>query len=71
MADGPGIYDDLCTQVREQTQAVGVVLLIVNGNLGSGFSVQTKNPALNDELPNMLEDMAKLIREDGYHIREN
>jgi hypothetical protein len=66
----PGIYDDVCAQIREQTQAVGVAVLIIGGSLGSGFSVITKDLNLNDDLPCLLEDMAKQIREQGFETTE-
>jgi hypothetical protein len=66
MPETHGIYDDVCAQVREQTQAVGVAVLILGGSLGSGFSVVTKDLNLNNDLPDILEDMAKQIREKGF-----
>jgi hypothetical protein len=35
-----GKYDDLCTYVREQTKADGVVVIVVGGDKGHGFAVQ-------------------------------
>jgi hypothetical protein len=40
MPDGPGKYDDITTTVREATGARGVVVVVLGGNRGSGFSVQ-------------------------------
>ena len=40
MPMGPGIYDDVATRLREELQAEGVVVLIINGNKGNGFSAQ-------------------------------
>lgn len=37
---GPGKYDDLCTYVRELTDADGVILVVVSGKRGQGFSMQ-------------------------------
>lgn len=37
---GPGKYDDWCTKVREETQAEGVILVVIGGEKGSGFSCQ-------------------------------
>ena len=62
MALGPGKYDDLTTQVREQTHARGVILLVFDGDKGSGFSCQTDAIVLA-RLPAILEDIAKEIRE--------
>lgn len=40
MAVGPGIYDDICTVVRELTNAEAVVIIVGSGTRGSGFSIQ-------------------------------
>ena len=40
MPIGPGVYDDLATHCREQAEGEGVVLLILGGKHGGGFSVQ-------------------------------
>jgi len=63
MALGPGKYDPLATYVRESTHARGVVLLVVGGSHGSGFSVQG-DQAVQMSLPDMLERMAASIRAD-------
>jgi hypothetical protein len=58
---GPGKYDAICTQARESAQAEGAIVIIINGNMGSGFSVQ--GPAdLVQQLPNILQSMASQIR---------
>lgn len=36
---GPGKYDAICTKVREETKGA-VLLIVVNGIYGSGFSAQ-------------------------------
>lgn len=59
MAVGPGRYDELCTYVREQSQALAAVVIVVDGNKGSGFSVQTFTP-LN--LIVLLEQVVKDLR---------
>jgi len=66
MSIGPGKYDDLCTKVREDTAADAVVLIVLRGNLGSGFSVQALGEPLS-ELPAILEFMAKQIRAAAGH----
>lgn len=40
MPEGPGKYDDLCTLVREKAKARGVLVAIIDGEYGQGFSVQ-------------------------------
>ena len=61
--NNPGKYDDLCTMVREATQAKGVVLIIYDGNKGLGCSVQATMSALMN-LPEILEVTANGIRND-------
>lgn len=59
---GPGKYDYECTFVREHTQAEGAVVLVLNGERGTGFSVQA--PAhVHFALPDLLEDLARRIRQ--------
>jgi len=61
---GPGRYDDLCTEVREKTDAAGVIVIVIDGNKGSGFSCQSDLLTLA-LLPEMLEFVADKIRRDG------
>lgn len=60
---GGGKYDSIATGVRESTQAEGVVLLVLRGVHGSGFSMQA-DEAMTRALPDMLESMAQQIRRD-------
>ena len=60
MPVGPGKYDDITTHVREETNAQAVAVIVVNGNKGSGFSIQLEDGlALN--LPRLLRIMADEI----------
>lgn len=61
--NNPGKYDDLCTMVREETQAEGVVLMIVRGNRGSGFSAQA-TPNVLHSLPDAIEMVVAQLRKD-------
>ncbi len=63
MPTGPGKYDDEATWVRRATKALGVVVIVVQGTHGSGFSVQMPRVALQ-ALPDMLEDLARDVRKD-------
>jgi hypothetical protein len=64
MPVGPGKYDDLATLVRETTNAQAVVLIIVEGDRGSGFSVQALPPFVDGgTLVKLLRDMADQIEE--------
>jgi hypothetical protein len=40
MAVGPGKYDPECTAVRLATRAETVILVVIGGDRGNGFSVQ-------------------------------
>ena len=64
MAFGPGKYDDLATEVRAKAKAEGVVVIVVNGTKGNGFSAQL-SPALTLTLPQMLRIMADQMEEFG------
>jgi hypothetical protein len=64
---GPGKYDDLATLVRERagiTEDGGVIVIVLGGNRGNGFACQAdlRTTLL---LPDLLEDMARQIRESG------
>jgi hypothetical protein len=61
---GPGKYDDLATEVRTKAQAEGVIVLVINGTKGSGFSAHL-SLELTLTLPTILRDMARQIDESG------
>jgi len=69
MATGPGKYDELATQVREQAEAQGVILMVLDGKDGSGFSVQA-DMATTMALPELLENVAKQIRNDLIEMQK-
>lgn len=62
MAEGPGIYDDLCTYVREKSEAAAVILIVLDGNKGSGFSAQSYLEETTEYLPALLERIARDMR---------
>jgi hypothetical protein len=57
-SNGPGKYDDACTAARIATQARAAVLIVTDGNRGSGFSVQAHDPAFVLALPMLLRRVA-------------
>ncbi len=61
--NGPGKYDDVCTSVREETQAKGVVLIVFGGVKGEGFSVQADGQTLV-QIPHILRTVAQQIEND-------
>jgi hypothetical protein len=63
MAAGPGKYDDLASYVREAARARAVIVIVIGGDKGGGFSVQAgEDVVLN--LPALLRVVADDI-EDG------
>jgi hypothetical protein len=63
MALGPGKYDDLATLVRANTSARGVILLVIEGDQGGGFSVQATADIIV-RLPTLLRRIADDIERD-------
>ena len=61
---GPGKYDDACTAARIRTKASGLLLIVIDGADGDGFSCQTNDPALLARLPGLLEAVAAKMRAD-------
>jgi hypothetical protein len=59
--NGPGKYDDACTLAREATSAVACILIVLEGDKGNGFSVQTLEPDLLPVLPALLRQVADEI----------
>lgn len=57
MLNGPGKYDDACTDARIQTKAAGVILIVIDGEKGSGFSAQLPITEVM-RLPEILREMA-------------
>jgi hypothetical protein len=64
MAVGPGKYDKVATDARTQTKAQGVILIVVGGEHGDGFSAQlTLDQTLM--MPTILRRVADAIERDG------
>ena len=62
---GPGKYGAECEAMLRDTGAVACILIVIEGDRGTGFAVQTKEPELLRVLPTMLESMAADIRADA------
>lgn len=60
MPAGKGKYDDLTTYVREQSEARAVIVMVIDGIHGSGFSIQTEVGGILN-LPHLLRHMADEI----------
>jgi hypothetical protein len=69
MPQGPGKYDHLATYVREQSGGEGVIVIVLGGNNGSGFSVQLIDQVLTIPLPQLLREMADQIEGDAEFQR--
>lgn len=59
---GPGKYDDAATAAREKSGGA-VILMVLEGNHGSGFSVQSPAEVIAF-LPDILRDVANKIEGD-------
>lgn len=62
MPMGPGIYDELCSQVREESEAVAAIVIIIDGKNGNGFSVQSSDPMILIKLPELLQAVTDEIK---------
>jgi hypothetical protein len=63
MALGPGKYDDAATVVMEMTKAAGVLVMVIGGERGQGFSFQG-DLELTRQIPKMLRTVADQIEDD-------
>lgn len=63
MAFGRGKYDKICEDALKETKALGLLLLVIEGENGSGFSVKATFEIMLG-LPELLEAAAELIRKD-------
>jgi hypothetical protein len=64
MPDGPGKYDTIATMARELSGGHTVVVLVLGGSRGEGFSVQTRDPMMARALPGLLRSIANDIERD-------
>ena len=60
---GKGKYDLECSAVRMRTLATGVIVIVIGGDRGSGFSMQAP-PEMTAKLPGVLRHMADEIEAD-------
>ena len=74
MAIGPGKYDDLATYCLTETNAEAVVVIVFNGNRGSGlsakegvidFEVALGSSMVQRKLPAVLRAVALDIEREG------
>ena len=69
---GPGKYDDACTAARVIANAEVAIVMILNGDKGSGFSIQgSLHTGLTVEgIAGFLEHIAAEMRRDAVRLRE-
>ena len=60
---GPGVYDEICTFAREAANAQVAIVLILGGNLGNGFSVQTLGHVPDSQIAALLHEVAHQMME--------
>jgi hypothetical protein len=65
MSEGPGKYDAVCTYARQVTQAQAVVLIVLNGVSGAGFSVQSTERVPPAVLADLLRFVADKIEKES------
>ncbi len=58
---GPGKYDNACTLARLATGGMGVILIVLEGDRGYGFSVQAEGVIPPSALATMLRSVADEI----------
>lgn len=61
MPVGAGKYDAECQRIFFELEAETVVIAIINGPKGNGFSVNSVDPDAHKKLPAMLRSMADQI----------
>ena len=64
MSIGPGKCDAACTQARIATKAKTAILIVLGGESGPGFSVQSDDPDITAQIPMILMRTAQMIEED-------
>jgi len=66
MPMGPGKYDRECDEARDKTSADAVLMVVVGGDRGSGFSATfagLRGVEVMAHLPGILRDTARQIEE--------
>ena len=66
MAIGPGKYDEVAFLARTRSGG-GVLLVVLDGFLGNGFSVQMTLPMMHS-LPRLLREVADQIERDNAKL---
>jgi hypothetical protein len=64
MAIGPGKYDDIASHALRITSADSVIMIVLGGSKGSGFSVVSTRLDTILSLPHLLRQTADEIEKD-------
>lgn len=70
MPYGPGKYDKECMAAMATTEASTVVLVVLGGTLGHGFSVVSVDPKISRKLPGLLRQLADNIEDHGPPVSQ-
>lgn len=70
MPTGPGKYDRLLTVAREAAVASCAILIIGDGILGSGFSMQA-TPEYYEKIPKILRTIADEVEVENRRQKES
>lgn len=65
----PGGYDDVASVVWDATHSEGVIVVVFNGDRGTGFSVQAPLLLVN-EIPGLLRSMADQIERNSQNMED-
>lgn len=65
MPIGRGKYDDYASLVGALTNADGVMVIVFNGNQGTGFAAQFTNAEMVLAIPEVLRTVADQIEKDN------
>lgn len=65
MTAGPGKYDHACTLARIASGAQVCVVIVIDGDKGTGFSVQATQPVDPRALAGILRETARMIEQEG------
>jgi len=68
MEIGTGKYDQLCRDARGEAGAMAAILIIFDGEQGSGFSVQAPWE-MRPDMPKIWRNLAARIEEDLVGIK--
>ncbi len=63
--NGPGKYDEIATLAIQLTGARAVLLIVVDGDRGQGFSVKATDPRFKQQVPGLLRTMADTIEHEN------